>query len=265
MILPTTTLFASALLLQAASACSFHGTTLDKRAGFTAPDFSYSGATGPANWANIRPEYALCGTGTKQSPINLASPAATTEAGANYKVSIPDNAGAEFENLGSTVEVIATGGSLAFNGKSYSLAQFHFHNPSEHRINGTSAAAEAHFVFQSGSSLAVVGFMINSGAQDPLLGAVLSKVDQIPQGGNTTTTGPLSFKALTASLNSNPVYRYSGSLTTPPCTEGVEFIISSKALTVDAATLSKAKASFGPNARPLQSRSAKLAIREFMA
>ena len=111
--------------------------------------FGYEGPNGPLNWYGLNETTNLeCDVGKHQSPINLNSSIATVP-GSSLNIDILDYPeGAEFENLGTTIEVIVNG-SLRDSGTNYSLFQFHFHTPSEHRIDREYFPLEAHFVFQS--------------------------------------------------------------------------------------------------------------------
>lgn len=208
--------------------------------------FTYTGLTGPLNWHSLNTNNTLCAKGTQQTPINLDS-SITTVPGSGYVLHYPTTAHAEFENLGTTVEVLGDEieGTLVFGGKTYNLAQFHFHTPSEHRIEEEFYPMEVHFVhaaagksfpytlhrihpcishtipshtpssqqnhsltISSDGSLAVVGFVIEIGANtDSLLNKVLPFTNQIPKKGDHTEVGPLNFNALKSSLANNPVYR----------------------------------------------------------
>lgn len=111
---------------------------------------------------------ALCSNGKRQSPINMVPGSVSVVPGAELALTIPDMPeGTEFENLGTTVEVVAKGGNMSFGGIQYSLQQFHFHLPSEHLDNGTSMAMEVHMVWQGAAGqVAVTGFFVdlNDGA-----------------------------------------------------------------------------------------------------
>ncbi|UKZ56072.1 hypothetical protein TrVGV298_009898 [Trichoderma virens] len=184
----------------------------------------------------------MCATGKFQSPVNLDSSISTVHGSSvTFKVdSYPF--GSEFENLGTTVEV-PVNGSLVSDGKTYKLAQFHFHTPSEHRVDLKYFPMEVHFVFSAADkSTAVVAFLIDLGLiSDPLLTAVFASVGMIAEPGSTTTTGPLVFGPLENHLHSNTIFRYSGSLTTPPCSEGVSWHISTKPLQIDEITYQRVR------------------------
>jgi carbonic anhydrase len=160
-----------ALLLAASAtrvlASCAHGTFLRPRAeGGTVEvaKFGYTGTIGPLNWAALEsPVNGVCATGTNQSPIDMVDGVFSLLQGSDIELTVNDMPdGAEFENLGTTVEVITQGGSLAVAGKTFELQQFHFHLPSEHLDNGTSQAMEMHMVFQSAAQeIAVIGTYIN--------------------------------------------------------------------------------------------------------
>jgi carbonic anhydrase len=137
----------------AAAICS-HGTTLFPRDGnaLQVAKFNYDGNTGPLNWLELNPAVnSACSIGKNQSPINVDTTALKPASGStlNFKLT-PVTTGALFENLGSTLEV-TTNGSMTLGGKAFSLKQFHFHTPSEHRIDGEHYPMEVHFVFQANS------------------------------------------------------------------------------------------------------------------
>lgn len=142
-------ILASLFITRVHSSCA-HGTSLMRRAEgeIVEPKFGYQGLKGPLNWAALSPENSLCNTGTSQSPIDLISGNITVDSGAAYVVSIADTPGSEFENLGTTVEVLVNG-TLSDALKEYKMEQFHFHTPSEHHINGQYFPMESHFVFEA--------------------------------------------------------------------------------------------------------------------
>jgi carbonic anhydrase len=129
------------------SLCS-HNTYLHPRAAggegeIKLPNFDYGTTRGPVNWHNIVPENKLCGTGRAQSPINIDR-SILLEAAGLVTMDVPVQ-NVEFENLGTTVEVIIEGKSI-INCRPFVLKQFHFHTPSEHRINGEHFPVEVHMV-----------------------------------------------------------------------------------------------------------------------
>lgn len=134
-------------LRSALSLCS-HNTYLHPRAAgdegeIKLPNFDYGTTHGPVNWHNIAPENKLCGTGRAQSPINIDQ-SIHLEAPSLVAMDLPVQH-AKFENLGTTVEVIVEGKSV-IDSRTFVLKQFHFHTPSEHRINGQHFPVEVHMV-----------------------------------------------------------------------------------------------------------------------
>ncbi|KAL6901192.1 alpha carbonic anhydrase [Trichoderma evansii] len=217
--------------------------------------FGYNGLIGPLNWYGLnKTANKLCATGQHQSPIVLDSSIATAQ-GSSISFNVDAYPfGTEFENLGSTLEV-PVNGTLKAGGKNYKLAQFHFHTPSEHRINSEYHPMELHFVFSTADkSTAVVAFLISLGLPDVLLSSVFERVNEIATPGETTQTGPLLFAALESHLKSNTIYTYSGSLTTPPCTEGVAWYISTQPLQIDEVTYGRVKDVLKFNARYTQNK-----------
>lgn len=143
-------LVVSALMPFTKAICHY-GTALFPRDvdGVPVADFGYNELEGPLNWHGLKKENSQCAIGKNQSPINIDTTKMESITGSDLKFSVqsyPD--GAEFESLGSTLEVIANG-SLTLTDKSYELRQFHFHTPSEHRIDSEFYPMEIHFVFQA--------------------------------------------------------------------------------------------------------------------
>lgn len=187
--------------------------------GHTGPHWSYEGKTGPAYWGTLSPEFALCATGQSQSPIDIVGAEGADLANLVFHY---EPTPVEIVNNGHTVQVnYAPGSHMEVDGARFDLAQFHFHAPSEHTIAGKHAAAELHFVHKSATGeLAVVGVLIEEGAHNPKFEPVWShlpaKAGPAQKVGTTIDADDL--------LPGDPrTYRYSGSLTTPPGTEGVRW------------------------------------------
>lgn len=188
--------------------------------------WSYEGETGPALWAELSPDYALCKEGLQQTPINLSSAtqaSATPEALRFNYLPVP----LQILNNGHTVQVQdSVGGGFTVGASTYTLAQLHFHSPSEHTVDGKSFDLEMHLVHKAGTKLAVVGLLFNrDGDHD---NAALKPIwDNLPK--NVTEEGalvPNQHVDLAALLPAKAAYfRYPGSLTTPPCSEGVDWFV----------------------------------------
>ncbi|MFV2058188.1 MAG: carbonic anhydrase [Thiohalomonadales bacterium] len=212
--------------------------------------WSYSGTTGPEVWSNLSAEYELCGTGQKQSPIDLTMtiPEALPWLQYNYR-----RVDLEIENNTHTVEVIYhSQGELVIDDRQYRLLQFHFHAPSEHTENGLAAQMEIHFVhIDSTSQLAVVAVMVDEGFKNTFFENIISRAPT--NKGTVTYVG----QAINAGelLPENPShYRaYSGSLTTPPCSEAVRWFVLEEHIEFARDQIENFLAIIGENARPEQS------------
>ncbi|KAK2036623.1 carbonic anhydrase [Colletotrichum somersetense] len=247
-------------LIPAAAAFCHHGTSLFKKDQLfkgANGTFGFDGMNGPLNWHSISTSNEACAMGKSQSPINVQEFNTKQVAGSAITFS-PDQhpEGAQLENLNGFLEVRANG-TMENGGKTYRLRQFHFHTPSEHRINGEHFPLEVHFVWETqagnGSSLAVVGFPIEvAETSDPLLASVFKNIDQVTAVGSHVITSPLNFASLSEHVSKNTIYQYSGSLTTPPCTEAIAWNVVGTPITIDIATYLKTKSIMKFNARYTQ-------------
>lgn len=203
---------------------------------------------GPEKWAALDPAFGLCGTGTNQSPLDLRDGA---------KASFPalhiDWKPEKFTilNNGHTIQANAPDGSFIEVGAARSrLIQFHFHSPSEHAMDGRRTGMEAHFVHRNGGGkLTVVAVLLTPGGQNAAFSAVMSTAP-LKSGGQGSTTMPIDPAEFLPA--SRETWRYEGSLTTPPCSEGVDWIIFRQTKAVAAADIDKFRGIFHDNARPLR-------------
>ena len=212
-------------------------------------EWSYSGPKGPENWGSLSAEYSTCSTGKQQSPVNIVNP---------QPVSSPD-AAAEYEgnsakifNNGHSVEALAeNAGSFAFAGKDYELEQVHYHAPSETEVNGKKYPIEFHFVnAASDGSVAVFAQFVTVGAQNSAWEPFISAAATAPLTHETAAPISLDWAKLTASANKS--YRFMGSLTTPPCTEGLQWVVASKPITMSQSQINQLTAIYDGNDRPIQ-------------
>ena len=217
----------------------------------TAPvHFTYEGEEGPEHWAEHSPACA----GSDQSPIDIsgAEPQDLTNLVFNYQPS-----GITIRNNGHTVQVdYDPGSTLELDGQTYALAQFHFHAPSEHTIDGQAAAAELHLVHvnddgqQPVKPKVVVGVLIQVGADNPALSAVWDNqyaANATPQ----AVDGTVNAADLLPAVQTR--FRYPGSLTTPPCTEGIDWNVMTEPIEMSQAQLDAFTALFESHTnRPVQ-------------
>ncbi|MCP5364439.1 MAG: carbonic anhydrase [Hyphomicrobiales bacterium] len=210
------------------------------------PHWDYQGAAGPEHWGDLSPAYRVCGVGVQQSPIDLHD-----AIGAKISDVAIDYTSGPFEvvNNGHTIQVnVAPGSRIRLDGTSYKLLQFHFHHPSEHLINGKPFEMEAHFVHISDDGvLAVLGVMISPGAAN----TVLAPVWEIMPASEGKSTSSRSISPADLLPRDRSLYRYLGSLTTPPCSEKVIWTVFKQPIEASHAQLNQFSALFAMNARPV--------------
>ena len=219
----------------------------------SAAAWSYAGDNGPARWASLDPKFAAC-TGARQSPIDLPATLAPSDAHRPAITYAP--APLVVLNTGHTIEVEVhppTHGTLTFEGAAYSLAQFHFHVPSEHTVAGAHFDGELHFVHKLGDKIVVLGVFIKTGAENATLAPLFDAAPH--EKGEHPTNATLDVQSLVP--QKLRLARYEGSLTTPPCSETVTWLVEmpdAGVIEVSAAQLAKLRAALGdgPTNRPTQ-------------
>ncbi len=229
-------------------ACN-HETDHDTQKGHDSAHWSYEGKTGPTHWASLSEENALCGTGTQQSPIDITESTTSDLAPLTFNYSpIP----LSIENNGHTIKVGAdTAGLLKIGDDEYQLLQFHSHSPSEGAINGERADMVVHMVHKNTKDqLAVVAVFFKVGeTANPVIDA-LWKVTPKTAGKAQQHETQIDIKQLLPDdLN---YYTFDGSLTTPPCSEGVRWVILKQTVSISAEQLTQYQTLYPHNARPLQ-------------
>lgn len=210
-------------------------------------DWGYTGDLGPTHWAAISPSYAACSSGQMQSPIDLETPKMD---GAGDLILDYGIKASQLANNGHTLQVNFPGGDILHVGQTtYELQQFHLHVPSEHLINGVPGRAELHLVHKSADgNFAVVGILLQQGAKNDAIGRMLAAGTTKDQ--MVSTDQP--FDASVLIPPGSGYYMYNGSLTTPPCTEGVLWLILNQPGEIDDAQVAQFQSQFGNNARPEQ-------------
>ncbi|MEO8702088.1 MAG: carbonic anhydrase family protein [Kofleriaceae bacterium] len=211
------------------------------------PHWGYGDKAGPATWATLDPEWSACGTGKQQSPIDISPQAGTASAiEFHYKptaATVVDN--------GHTIQVgFAAGSSIEIDKHSYELVQFHVHTPSEHAIAGERYPLEVHLVHKDKEGkLAVIGVLYDAGVESKSLDAVWTKWPK-QEGLEEKLKKPFDPSTLLPSTRT--VFRYDGSLTTPPCSEGVVWSVMRRTMTDSQSHLAVLASHYKVNARPVQ-------------
>lgn len=216
--------------------------------------WSYTGEGAPERWGQLQPDYRLCAIGTRQSPIDIRE---------GIKVDLEsiqfDYRPSAFSVLdnGHTVQVnVAPGNSLQVMGRRYELLQFHFHRPSEERVMGRQFEMSAHLVHKDAEGrLAVVGVLLDRGAEQPLVQTVWNN---LPLEKNEALNGPGALDLQQLLPADRSYYTYMGSLTTPPCTEGVLWLVMRQPVPVSVDQVNIFSRLYPMNARPLQAGSGRL-------
>ncbi len=212
--------------------------------------WGYEGEKGPVKWAEIDPKYRACGSGKRQSPINIET--RDVEKAALKPIHFDYRAGpAELVNTGHTIQVnLPDSGSARFDNLEHKLVQFHFHTPSEERIDGMAQQMVAHLVHRAGDTrFAVVAVLIKLGKENKALRPVF---ENLPQRESLRATIPALNPA--ELLPADPTYfSYVGSLTTPPCTEEVKWYVMKTPVEVSYRQFAAFKALYKNNSRPVQS------------
>jgi carbonic anhydrase len=213
-------------------------------------EWSYEGPTGPANWASLSPAFRTCGEGSRQSPIDLRD--AARRPAERIRVSYTPSGVSQLNN-GETVEVRSElAQTLHVGDKPYSLVQFHFHSPAEHPIAGAVEPLEIHFVHQAADGeRAVLGALVSIGRQNREF-ELLAQAFPHSAGEETRVETPVDLLQLMPA--SRRAYRYPGSLTTPPCTEGIRWMVLAKPIRISEHQLEELHETVEGNARPAQPR-----------
>lgn len=220
--------------------------------------WNYETVTGPHHWSEMSPDYALCNTGRQQSPLDLAEGAVieNDSQAISHRYTV---AGTQLVHNEHTLQLnFPAGNVVRFARTDYRLAQFHLHAPSEHLIDGVPAAMEVHLVHQSrDGKILVIGVLLRTGRASAWLGRVLASA---PTRGKTITlpTGINASELLPSDVEEGGIYSYTGSLTTPPCTEDVSWFVMEDAGFVSAAQVAEFLRLNGNNARPIQPRNGRL-------
>ena len=218
--------------------------------------WGYAGDAGPAAWGGLSAEYKACADGRTQSPIDLpaVNDSQPKTAGLNPAdlEAHPERHPDDGVNNGHTIQVnFAGGSSLAAGGERFELLQLHFHAPSEHTVAGRERPMEVHFVHRSDAGvLAVVGVLIAEGRQNAAYAPIW---EQLPaEAGAHSSLAALTLDVDALLPERRSVLRYTGSLTTPPCSEGVRWLVLSEPVELSPEQIAAFSALYDHNNRPTQ-------------
>lgn len=220
--------------------------------------WGYTGHTSPEHWGELDPAYALCASGKNQSPVNIVDP--VTADLPPLTVAYSGNAN-EILNNGHTVQAnFPAGNAFTVSGHRFELKQVHFHTPSENHIQDKDFPLEAHFVHADKTgNLAVIAVMFIEGKENKTLTKLWNEMPMHAGERHALSAKFDASELLPAKLD---YYRFSGSLTTPPCSEGVWWQVLKKPLTISKAQVEKfAHAVHGHNNRPIQAANARLLLK----
>jgi carbonic anhydrase len=211
-------------------------------------EWDYDGERGPDHWGELTPAFATCTTGQLQSPIDLrdAEDSEAPRIRASYRPTP-----LELENNGHTLESVPEEEqTLRIGGKEFGLAQFHMHVPSEHTVTGRRYPLELHFVHQAtDGERAVLGVLVKRGERNETFG----RLPLLREEGQTETVEvPFNLRALMPRRLA--AYRYLGSLTTPPCSEGIRWNVAVEPIELSRRQIARVRDILGSSARPLQQR-----------
>ncbi|MGB0631737.1 MAG: carbonic anhydrase family protein [Alphaproteobacteria bacterium] len=216
-----------------------------------AAHWGYRGDSGPAHWGNLSKAYHTCSAGRQQSPVNLESvePARLQDLTFRYKVSV-----IQMMHTGHTVLAeYGKGSHIVLGGEQYDLTHFQFRTPSEHTVAGRSFPMEIQFVHRNAKGhQAIVGLLVTSGPSNL---AARELWDRLPVKAHTRSKNTRALiNARDLLPDSTAYFRYRGSLTTPPCTEKVDWLILRTPVAFSENQIVRLRGIMGENARPVQAR-----------
>ena len=210
--------------------------------------WDYQGTAGPQTWGGLKPEFTLCGSGQRQSPIDIRGGLAVDLD--PVKFSYQATPFGVIDN-GHTVQAnVAQGNHIELGGKRYELVQFHFHRPSEERIDGRQFEMSLHLVHKDEQGrLAVVAVLMDKGLPQPAVQRVWNNLP-LEKGEELSARVPLELSELLPT--DRRYYTYMGSLTTPPCSEGVQWVVMRQPVSMSAEQIELFARMYPMNARPVQ-------------
>ncbi|MDA0990375.1 MAG: carbonic anhydrase [Verrucomicrobia bacterium] len=220
--------------------------------------WTYSGDTGPEHWGELDESFEMCAKGKNQSPINLTDFIEADLPPIRFAYGAPART---ILNNGHTIQVaFEAGNQMTIDGDDFRLLQFHFHAPSENHIDAKSFPMEAHLVHANDQGdLAVVAVMFESGEPNTLLDALWQQMPKV-----SGDEHPLPEQLMVDGLlpEDRDYYRFNGSLTTPPGTEGVRWFVLKEAVSASAEQIKTFEhVIHHPNNRPIQPTNARVVLK----
>ncbi len=211
--------------------------------------WGYEAENGPDVWGRLSPEYVLCAEGTRQSPIGLVIPTSAKLPALvfNYRPTALN-----IRNNGHTIEVASTEENwVEVDGTRYELLQFHFHAPGEHTMAGKPFDMEMHLVHKNkDGTLAVIGVLIEHGSDHAAFNPLWAHLPGAP--GEVKRIEHVTMNADDLLPSARHAYRYDGSLTTPPCSEGVKWFVLTTPIELSEVQIAAFEAIVHDNNRPIQ-------------
>lgn len=216
--------------------------------------WTYEGESGPANWHKINSDWAKCSTGNRQSPIDIRD---------GMKVDLEQIAfdyrpsGFSVTDNGHTVQVaVGPGNYLSVAGRTYELQQFHFHRPAEERVNGKGFEMVVHLVHRDvEGKLAVLALLLERGKPQPTIQTVWNN---LPLEKGDTATPSIVLDPNDLLPQRRDYYTFMGSLTTPPCTEGVLWLVMKEPVQASPSQMALFSRLYPFNARPVQANGGRM-------
>jgi carbonic anhydrase len=221
------------------------------------PHWSYAGQTGPNHWHELDAAARTCAIGTQQSPLDIG----TVIHGELPDLGITWNKPADtIVNNGHTIQLNFRGaGGITVGPDRYRLLQLHFHRPSEHLVNGTAFAMEAHFVHATpAGALGVVAVMMATGRSNPVFNRIVATMPTVPGPAVEADTGIDPNGLLPQGRG---YFAYAGSLTTPPCSETVSWMLLTNPIEVSETDVAAFARLYPMNARPAQKPNRRFVLR----
>lgn len=246
-------LFCLAVILNVLLVACSNGTSNKSEVSTKQSVWSYDEVTGPEYWGDLAPMYSACIEGSEQSPINLQSARVTHDQQyEGHQIRYEPTTFILLHNEHTIqANAITESSSIVIEGEPYQLAQFHFHTPSEHQINSQDFDMELHFVHQNkDEELAVIGLMIKEGKENEILAPLW---EALPNEESDEEVAKKYLIDVSALLPMNQTsFHYDGSLTTPPCTEEVRWVVLEQPIELSHQQVLAFKQLFSNNNRPVQ-------------